>query len=167
MITRSISSDATPKPERADIPDGIHAARISEAYLDQTPTGIEYISLRLEIAGHENARHIYTKLWLSDGQGNTNRLFDAMLSAGHKPTARGELPDPTPAHFTGRNCTVRVGVNKRGYKDVLFWQTPRVMRSFPRNITHDVLAGNATRLAFKSPASVRTQHAQDNDQIPF
>ena len=167
MITRSVSTHSTAKTERADIPDGIHTARISEAYLDQTLTGIEYISLRLEISGHESARHIYTKLWLSDGQGNSNRLFDAMLSCGHTPNAKGELPDPTPAHFDGRDCTVRVGLNKRGYKDVLYWQSARNPRPSPRNITHDALAGNGTRPAFKSPAYVRAQHTQGDDRIPF
>ena len=167
MITRSVSTHNTARAERSDIPDGIHPARISEAYLDQTPNGIEYISLRLDIAGHESARHLYTKLWLSDGQGNSNRLFDAMLSCGHIPTAKGELPDPTPAHFEGHDCTVRVGLNKRGYKDVLYWQSARTPRPSSRNITHDALAGNGTRPAFKSPAYVRTQHVQGDDRIPF
>jgi hypothetical protein len=167
MITRSVSPHNTVKAERSDVPDGVHAARVSEAYLDQTPTGIEYISLRLEIVGHENARHIYTKLWLSDGQGNSNRLFDAMLSCGHLATAKGELPDPTPAHFEGRDCTVRVGLNKRGYKDVLYWRSARNPRPSSRNITHDSLAGNGTRPAFKSPAYLRVQHAQAADQLPF
>jgi len=168
MITRSNSTTAA-TIERPDVPDGVHRAHILEAFLDHTPTGIEFISLKLEIAGHENARRVYTKLWLSDGKGNTDRLFDAMLSAGHKPSASGELPDPAPGHFEGRDCKVRIGMNKRGFKDVLFWQTPkadiRPPEPAPRSITHDSLAGNGSRPAFKRPAA--TAYAADGDEIPF
>lgn len=170
MITRPNSSTHAASTERADVPDGIHRAHILEAFLDHTPTGIEFISLKLEIAGYENAKRVYTKLWLSDGEGNINRLFDAMLSAGHRPSANGELPDPAPEHFEGRDCKVRIGVNKRGFKDVLFWQSPqstgRPPESRTRSITHDSLAGKGPRPALRRPSATSHSHVEDDD-IPF
>lgn len=174
---------------RAEIPDGVHIAKILTADETQTLTGIPYLDLKLEIAGHENDKRIYTKIWLSNGKGNDDRNYDALLSCGHIPDHAGALPDPAAELFVHRACRVRIGTNRRGYKDVMFWIAPKVEKTTPTQaptplvatpqaITHDVLAkhtsaSNGSRPAFTRPT--RSAHPQgdyppqtvDDDDIPF
>lgn len=190
MITRSKPIGDTTQENttstRAEIPDGIHAAKILTADDTQTLSGIPYIELKLEIVGHENDKRIYTKIWLSNNTGNDDRNYDALLSCGYVPDTAGALPDPAPELFAHRTCKVRIGTNKRGYKDVMFWIAPKVEkttpapanRSTPQAITHDVLANhtsasNGSRPAFTRPTRSAPPQGNyppqtvDDDGIPF
>ena len=156
-------------PARAPIPDGIHTATILSAEETLTASGIPYIDLKLEITGHENDRRIFAKLWLSEGKGNDDRNYDALLSCGHIPDPAGALPDPTPELFTHRTCRVRIGTNKRGYKDVTYWIPPKpaTRTPTPHNITHDILAGPRSKPAFTRPSRTASPTRLNDDDIPF
>ncbi|MEI6872607.1 MAG: hypothetical protein WCL08_10025 [Verrucomicrobiota bacterium] len=152
MITRTKTTDTT-TPERTEVPDGVHTARILEAQPSLTMSGIPYIDLKLEVAGYENAKRIYTKIWLSDG--NSDRNYDALLSCGHQPDANDALPDPSAEMFENRTCKVRIGTNKRGYRDVTYWIAVATDQAYPARKGSSTLStsGKPTAPAQKAGSS--------------
>lgn len=138
----------------------------SDASLNQTPTGIECVPLRLEIAGHESARHLSPNLWLFTRQRVTNGLFDVRLGAGHMPTAGNELPAAAPPHSEGRSKD-GAGTDEKGSEHKLSAHSAWDAYSAPRQRTPNTRDHRGAHRALKHPARVQVLRVHAKDDIPF